>query len=184
MYNHACNYTTVDYLQQIVYGNIVNQIHGFTIDFGKFILIVFGWFVPVLCCKTSESQFFIVNSALRPSGFACRMESELQEQTFFHQLRVMQNHKSSTRFKCSFVFPNGTLLLKMNVLAFETSSYRQAFTMFITAVCVFFFIKLKWPKNKNIYNKLRKYTGSAFANHQCVICFFFILPTFRNQEPG
>ena len=38
MYNHACNYITVDY-QLIVYGNMSNQIHGFTIDFGKFILI-------------------------------------------------------------------------------------------------------------------------------------------------
>ena len=33
MYNHACNY------QEIENGNIVNQIHGFTIDYGKFILI-------------------------------------------------------------------------------------------------------------------------------------------------
>ena len=29
---------TVDY-QQIANGNIANQIHGFTIDYGKFILI-------------------------------------------------------------------------------------------------------------------------------------------------
>ena len=33
---HWC--ATVDY-QQIVNGNIANQIHGFTIDYGKFILI-------------------------------------------------------------------------------------------------------------------------------------------------
>ena len=38
VYNHACNYVTVDY-QQIVYGNIANQIHGFTIDYDKFLLI-------------------------------------------------------------------------------------------------------------------------------------------------
>ena len=39
VYNHACNYITVGY-QQIVYAsNIANQIHGFTIDYGKFILI-------------------------------------------------------------------------------------------------------------------------------------------------
>ena len=37
MYNDARNYITVDY-QQIVYGDIANQIHGFTIDYGKFIL--------------------------------------------------------------------------------------------------------------------------------------------------
>ena len=35
-----CTDVAVDY-QQIVDGNIVNQIHGFTIDYGKFILIVF-----------------------------------------------------------------------------------------------------------------------------------------------
>ena len=35
---HRC--VTVDY-QQIVDGNIANQIHGFTIDYGKFILILF-----------------------------------------------------------------------------------------------------------------------------------------------
>ena len=34
---HWC--VTVDY-QQIGNGNIANQIHGFTIDYGKFILIV------------------------------------------------------------------------------------------------------------------------------------------------
>ena len=31
VYNHASNYLAVDY--QIVYGNIANQIHGFTIDY-------------------------------------------------------------------------------------------------------------------------------------------------------
>ena len=36
-YNHACNYLTVHY-QQIVHGNVANQIHGFTIDYGKCIL--------------------------------------------------------------------------------------------------------------------------------------------------
>ena len=34
---HWC--VTVDF-QQIANGNIANQIHGFTIDYGKFILIV------------------------------------------------------------------------------------------------------------------------------------------------
>ena len=33
---HCC--VTVDY-QQIANGNIANQIHGFTIDYGKFILM-------------------------------------------------------------------------------------------------------------------------------------------------
>ena len=37
VYNHACNYVTIDY-QQIVYGNIANQIHGMTVNYRKFIL--------------------------------------------------------------------------------------------------------------------------------------------------
>ena len=44
VYNHACNYITVDY-QQIVYGNTANQIHGFTTDYGKFILISISKFL-------------------------------------------------------------------------------------------------------------------------------------------
>ena len=45
---HWC--VTVDY-QQIENGNIANQIHGFTIDYGKFILIVFlERFLH--CCKS------------------------------------------------------------------------------------------------------------------------------------
>ena len=36
-----CNYITVDY-QQIGYGNIANQIHGFTTDYGKFMLNLFN----------------------------------------------------------------------------------------------------------------------------------------------
>ena len=28
------------------------------------------------------------------------------------------------------------------------------FNMFITAVCVLFLIKLRWPKNKSIYDKV------------------------------
>ena len=37
-HNHECNYNSVDY-QQIVYGNTASPTHGFTIDYGKFILI-------------------------------------------------------------------------------------------------------------------------------------------------
>jgi len=32
VYNHASNYLAVDY-QLTVYGNIANQIHGYTIDY-------------------------------------------------------------------------------------------------------------------------------------------------------
>ena len=48
-HNHACNYITVDY-QRIVFGNIANQIHGFTIDYGKSILIVIikNWIIGSL----------------------------------------------------------------------------------------------------------------------------------------
>ena len=35
---HWC--VTVDY-QQIANGNVANQIHGFTIDYGKFILMIY-----------------------------------------------------------------------------------------------------------------------------------------------
>ena len=35
VYSHASNYLAVDY-QLIFYGNIANQIHGFTIDYSKF----------------------------------------------------------------------------------------------------------------------------------------------------
>ena len=34
----TCTITRANY-QQIVYGNIANQIHGFTIDYGEFILM-------------------------------------------------------------------------------------------------------------------------------------------------
>ena len=37
-------FVTVDY-QQIGNGNIANQIHGFTIDYGKFILIVYSFYI-------------------------------------------------------------------------------------------------------------------------------------------
>ena len=36
---------------------------------------------------------------------------------------------------------NTSVIIKMN-----------KFNMFITAVCVLFFIKLRWPKNKSIYD--------------------------------
>ena len=49
MYNDACNYIAVDY-QRIVYGNIANQIHGYTIDYGKYMLIR-SWFLIDLTIK-------------------------------------------------------------------------------------------------------------------------------------
>ena len=41
-------------------------------------------------------------------------------------------------------------------LAYETSSFIKMRwnTMFITAVCVIFLIKLRWPKNKSLYDTL------------------------------
>ena len=43
-------YVTVDY-QQMANGNIANQIHGFTIDYGKFILII----IIMLCYAVNYS---------------------------------------------------------------------------------------------------------------------------------
>ena len=51
-------------------------------------------------------------------------------------------------------------LLKMYVVAYETSSKPEKFywtmpclwIMFVTAVCFLLLLKLKWPKNKNISN--------------------------------
>ena len=45
----------------------------------------------------------------------------------------------------------------MYVVTYETSSKWTLFnmrftTMFITAVCVLFFIKLRWPKKKSVYD--------------------------------
>ena len=37
-------------------------------------------------------------------------------------------------------------------------------TMFITAVCVIFLIKLRWPKNKSLYDTLTYYTGLKVKN--------------------
>ena len=36
--------------------------------------------------------------------------------------------------------------------------------MFITAVCVIFLIKLRWPKNKSLYDTLTYYTGLKVKN--------------------
>ena len=42
------------------------------------------------------------------------------------------------------------MLDNMHCLAYETSSLSmRLFTMFITAACVLFLIKLRWPKNKS-----------------------------------
>ena len=40
----------------------------------------------------------------------------------------------------------------MYVVAYETSSLMRNLVMFVTAVCFLFLLKLKWPKNKNIYD--------------------------------
>ena len=55
---HWC--VTVDY-QQIVDSNIANQIHGFTIDYGKFILITY-----ISLSSHSNIQFWLPMFRYRP----------------------------------------------------------------------------------------------------------------------
>ena len=48
---------------------------------------------------------------------------------------------------------NGHFWKCVLAIAYETSSFYKMrnFIMFITAVCVLFLIKLRWPKNKSLY---------------------------------
>ena len=48
-------YVTVFY-QQIENSNIANQIHRFTMDYGKFILIIYIWFTWILVAYLSVMQ--------------------------------------------------------------------------------------------------------------------------------
>ena len=41
--------------------------------------------------------------------------------------------------------------LKVAVIFFERN---YSFTMFITALCVIFFMKLRWPKNRSLYDTI------------------------------
>ena len=57
----------------------------------------------------------------------------------------------------------------MYVEAYETSSKRYIFfltmrlsVMFITAVCVLFLVKLRWPKKKSIYDKIKGQLNDLF----------------------
>ena len=52
----ATIFNTVDN-QQMVYGNIANQIHGFTIDYDKFILMIFTYRTnhPPVALQTSNA---------------------------------------------------------------------------------------------------------------------------------
>ena len=53
---------TVDY-QQIGNGNMANQIHGFTIDYGKFILIAFsGLYQACSGSGICQKKLFIIGS--------------------------------------------------------------------------------------------------------------------------
>ena len=58
----------------------------------------------------------------------------------------------------------------------------RKFNMFITAVCFLFLIKLRWPKNKSIYNKIHVRSKSTlFLCRNCTIN----LPenTAKNETP-
>ena len=57
----------------------------------------------------------------------------------------------------SFLHTKRQVIIKMN-----------KFNMFITAVCVLFLIKLRWPKNKSIYDI--KHVFERDGNKRCSIC--------------
>ena len=42
---------------------------------------------------------------------------------------------------------------------------RNVIVMFVTAVCFLFLLKLKWPKNKNIYDALSTYLEYMNGRH-------------------
>ena len=65
---------------------------------------------------------------------------------------------------------NGHFWKCISGLAYETSSSIKKMrwnTMFITAVCVIFLIKLRWPKNKSLYN--RALITARFAQAELVV---------------
>ena len=74
----------------------------------------------------------------------------------WHMLSMQSfSFSSHLNFNCNLV--NGHFLIKMYVVAYETSSKWTLFNMrfiamFITAVCVLFLIKLRWPKKKSVYD--------------------------------
>ena len=45
--------------------------------------------------------------------------------------------------------------------------YLQKFTMFITAVCVLFFIKLRWSKNKSLFVSSYSFINGVNGAQQC-----------------
>ena len=57
------------------------------------------------------------------------------------------------RYINSFLVFNGLTFENVCCLAYETSSFSKMrfFIMFITAVCLIFLIKLRWPKTKSLY---------------------------------
>ena len=50
---------------------------------------------------------------------------------------------------------------------------RNLFVMFVTAVCFLFFLKLKWPKNKNVYGVILDLTPVRGEEH--------LMPRPRNR---
>ena len=50
----------------------------------------------------------------------------------------------------------------------------RCFVMFVTAVCVLFLLKLKWPKNKSFYNSGHDASKSPLAFSFTISGFFFL----------
>ena len=72
---HWC--VTVDY-QQIANGNIANQIYGFTIDYGKFILITISSNMHLKMIYTFAYKVLYLTISLRPRVFYEQIVNEAQ----------------------------------------------------------------------------------------------------------
>ena len=88
---HCC--VTVDY-QLIVNSNIANQIHGFTIEYGKFILIT------IITCALS--------SLLKPLMI-------ILYTILFHFVRPKSNQMESSFLACSLYFRLSEILIWVNI---------------------------------------------------------------------
>ena len=52
--------------------------------------------------------------------------------------------------------------------------------MFVTAICVLFFIKLRWPKNKSLYDKAGQIDCDLMMN--ILRCFWLYIRMIADAE--
>ena len=57
------------------------------------------------------------------------------------------------------------------------------FIMFITAVCVLFLIKLRWPRNKSLYDKVNKLARNGYVLTKLRTCKITSNPTNTTRKP-